>query len=79
MTSRMLGIGFLTPAIVAVVIFFLLPVLLTVVFAFTNMSTSTGIISPLRGPFSIMRVGKVFLPNPPTFAIGPSPNTIAAR
>ena len=43
MTSRMLGIGFLTPAIVAVVIFFLLPVLLTVVFAFTNMSTSTGI------------------------------------
>lgn len=43
MTSRMLGIGFLTPALVAVFIFFLLPVLLTVVFAFTNMSTSTGI------------------------------------
>lgn len=43
MTSRKLGIGFLTPAIFAVFIFFLLPVLLTVVFAFTNMSTSTGI------------------------------------
>ena len=43
MTSRMLGIGFLSPAIISVCIFFLLPVLLTVVFAFTNMSTSTGI------------------------------------
>jgi inositol-phosphate transport system permease protein len=43
MTSRSLGIGFLTPALVAVFIFFFLPVLLTVVFAFTNMSTSTGI------------------------------------
>lgn len=43
MTSRLLGIGFLSPALVAVVLFFLLPVLLTVVFAFTNMSTSTGI------------------------------------
>jgi len=43
MTMRSLGIGFLSPALVAVVIFFLLPVLLTVVFSFTNMSTSTGI------------------------------------
>ena len=43
MTSRLLGISFLSPAIVAVFLFFLLPVLLTVVFAFTNMSTSTGI------------------------------------
>lgn len=43
MTSRALGIGFLAPALIAVFIFFLLPVLLTVVFAFTNMSTSTGI------------------------------------
>ena len=43
MTSRMLGLGFLSPAIIAASIFFLLPVLLTVVFAFTNMSTSTGI------------------------------------
>jgi len=39
----MLGLGFLSPAIIAVCLFFLLPVLLTVVFAFTNMSTSTGI------------------------------------
>ena len=43
MTSRILGIGFLSPAIIAAFIFFMLPVLLTVVFAFTNMSTSTGI------------------------------------
>jgi inositol-phosphate transport system permease protein len=43
MSSRMLGIGFLSPAIVAVCIFFMLPVFLTVVFAFTNMSTATGI------------------------------------
>ena len=43
MTSRTLGIGFLTPALVAVFIFFFLPVMLTVLFAFTNMSTSTGI------------------------------------
>ena len=43
MSSRLLGIGFLSPALIAVFFFFLLPVLLTVVFAFTNMSTSTGI------------------------------------
>jgi len=43
MNSRLLGIGFLSPALIAVFLFFLLPVLLTVVFAFTNMSTSTGI------------------------------------
>lgn len=43
MTSRFLGITFLSPALVSVILFFLLPVLLTVVFAFTNMSTSTGI------------------------------------
>ena len=43
MTSRMLGIGFVSPALIVASIFFLLPVLLTVVFAFTNMSTSTGI------------------------------------
>lgn len=43
MTSRMLGIGFLTPTLIAACVFFLLPVLLTIVFAFTNMSTSTGI------------------------------------
>jgi len=43
MNSRLLGIGFLSPALIAVFLFFLLPVLLTVVFSFTNMSTSTGI------------------------------------
>lgn len=44
MTSRALGIWFLSPAILVATLFFLLPVLLTVVFAFTNMSTSTGIL-----------------------------------
>ncbi|RMA43068.1 carbohydrate ABC transporter permease [Rhodophyticola porphyridii] len=43
MRVRLLGIGFLAPALVAVSLFFLLPVLLTAVFSFTNMSTSTGI------------------------------------
>ncbi len=43
MGSRLLGFGFLAPTLIAVFIFFLLPVLLTVVFSFTNMSTSTGI------------------------------------
>ena len=38
-----LGLGFLAPAIVVVVLFFLAPVILTVFFAFTNMSTSTGV------------------------------------
>lgn len=43
MRERLLGIGFLAPALIAVCLFFFLPVMLTVVFAFTNMSTSTGI------------------------------------
>jgi inositol-phosphate transport system permease protein len=43
MSSRMLGLGFLSPAIIVVSLFFMLPVLLTIVFAFTNMSTATGI------------------------------------
>jgi len=43
MKTRLLAFGFLSPALIAVFFFFLLPVLLTVVFAFTNMSTSTGI------------------------------------
>lgn len=38
-----LGLGFLAPAIMVVVLFFLAPVILTVFFAFTNMSTSTGV------------------------------------
>lgn len=43
MKTRILAFGFLSPALIAVFFFFALPVLLTVVFAFTNMSTSTGI------------------------------------
>ncbi|MGD1888335.1 MAG: ABC transporter permease subunit [Cohaesibacteraceae bacterium] len=43
MTSRQLGFLFLTPASLFIVMFFLAPVLLTVVFSFTNMSTATGI------------------------------------
>ncbi len=38
-----LGFGFLAPALIIVVLFFLAPVILTIFFAFTNMSTSTGI------------------------------------
>ncbi|MDA5555813.1 carbohydrate ABC transporter permease [Shimia sp. MMG029] len=38
-----LGFGFLAPALIVVALFFLAPVILTVFFAFTNMSTSTGI------------------------------------
>jgi len=60
MTSRLLGIGFLAPALVAVFFFFLLPVLLTVVFAFTNMSTSTGI---MGGDYRIINEQLRSLPN----------------
>lgn len=42
--THLLGLGFLAPAIAVVVLFFLLPVLLTVMFSFTNMSTATGIL-----------------------------------
>lgn len=38
-----LGFGFLAPAFIVVIFFFLAPVILTIFFAFTNMSTSTGI------------------------------------
>lgn len=38
-----LGFGFLAPAMIVVTLFFLAPVILTVFFAFTNMSTATGI------------------------------------
>lgn len=41
--TRILGALFLVPALVFVVLFYLLPVVLTGVFAFTNMSTATGI------------------------------------
>lgn len=38
-----IGLLFITPALISVVFFFLLPVVMTAVFAFTNMSTSTGV------------------------------------
>nr|WP_321482460.1 sugar ABC transporter permease [uncultured Cohaesibacter sp.] len=41
--TSLLGIGFMTPALIMVLLFFLMPVVLTGVFAFTNMSTATGI------------------------------------
>lgn len=41
--TYLLGLGFLTPAFLIILFLFLAPVLLTVLFAFTNMSTATGI------------------------------------
>ncbi len=41
--SQVLGLVFLAPALILVFMFFLVPVVLTGVFAFTNMSTATGI------------------------------------
>lgn len=43
MNSRQLGFVLLAPATAFVVVFFLVPVILTAVFAFTTMSTATGI------------------------------------
>ncbi len=43
--SQKLGLLFLAPAAIIVITFFLVPVVLTGVFAFTNMSTATGITS----------------------------------
>ncbi len=42
-SSRTLGLVFLAPAAIIVVLFFLIPVVLTALFSFTSMSTSTGI------------------------------------
>lgn len=42
--SRLLGLLLITPAVVMIVVLFLVPVVLTGIFAFTNMSTSTGIL-----------------------------------
>jgi inositol-phosphate transport system permease protein len=39
----LLGLGFLAPAFIIVVLFFLAPVVMTGFFAFTNMSTATGV------------------------------------
>jgi len=41
--AHLLGLGFLTPALAIILLLFLIPVLLTVMFSFTNMSTATGI------------------------------------
>ena len=43
--SRTLGFFLITPAVIIIVMLFLVPVVLTAVFAFTNMSTATGISS----------------------------------
>ena len=43
--QRWLGLWFMTPALLSVVFFFLAPVIMTGFFAFTNMSTATGISS----------------------------------
>ena len=62
--SKTLGFFLITPAVIIIVMLFLIPVLLTAVFAFTDMSTATGIsggayqISPaalqeLRGRFNL--------------------------
>lgn len=48
-----LALAFLGPALVVATLFFLLPVLLTAMFSFTNMSTSTGI---LGGEYLLTRV-----------------------
>ena len=42
-SSRTLGFFLITPAVVIIAMLFLVPVVLTAVFAFTNMSTATGI------------------------------------
>lgn len=41
--TSVLGMAFVTPALLLLTAFFLMPVVLTTYFAFTNMSTSTGI------------------------------------
>ena len=41
--SWLLGLGFMAPALIAVIFFFLAPVVMTGFFAFTNMCTSTGV------------------------------------
>jgi inositol-phosphate transport system permease protein len=42
-SSRSLGLLLVAPAVTLVTVFFLVPVVMTAVFAFTNMSTATGI------------------------------------
>lgn len=56
--SRVLALTLIAPALIMVVVFFLIPVVLTAVFSFTNMSTSTGISGGAYqiGPASIQRM-----------------------
>jgi inositol-phosphate transport system permease protein len=42
-SARSLGLLLIAPALIMIVLFFLVPVVLTAVFSFTNMSTATGI------------------------------------
>ncbi|MEK1901647.1 MAG: sugar ABC transporter permease, partial [Rhizobium sp.] len=42
-SSRTLGLVMITPAAIMILLFFLLPVVLTAVFSMTNMTTATGI------------------------------------
>ena len=42
-SSRSLGLLLITPAVIMIILFFLIPVVMTAVFGFTNMSTATGI------------------------------------
>lgn len=42
-SSKALGLLLIAPAVIIVILFFLVPVALTAVFSFTNMSTATGI------------------------------------
>lgn len=57
-SSRTLGLLLITPAVLIVILFFLLPVALTAVFSFTNMSTATGITNGAYqiAPNSILRL-----------------------
>ncbi|AJY47470.1 carbohydrate ABC transporter permease [Martelella endophytica] len=41
--TSLLGLAFLTPTLVLLILFFIMPVVFTAYFSFTNMSTSTGI------------------------------------
>lgn len=63
-SSKSLGMLLIMPAVIIVIMFFMVPVVLTAVFSFTNMSTATGI---SRGayqiaPHSILRL-KAALPD----------------
>lgn len=42
-SSKALGLLLITPALIIIILFFLVPVVLTAIFSFTNMSTATGI------------------------------------